>query len=68
MTSPFWIIAKVESRPENVAVVKRELCKLIPFTLKETGCLQYDLHQDNNNPEIFIFMSTGQAVSYGKHI
>ena len=27
----------------------------LSFTLKETGCLQYDLHQDNNNPEICIF-------------
>jgi len=23
--------------------------------LKETGCLQYDLHQDNDNPAVFLF-------------
>jgi quinol monooxygenase YgiN len=23
--------------------------------LKEAGCIQYDLHQDNQNPAIFLF-------------
>ncbi len=24
-------------------------------TRKEEGCIQYDLHQDNDNPELFLF-------------
>ncbi|WAA08880.1 antibiotic biosynthesis monooxygenase [Fervidibacillus albus] len=35
--------------------VKSELLKLIEQTRKEEGCLQYDLHQDNTNPAIFVF-------------
>jgi len=29
--------------------------KLIPPTLAEAGCLNYDLHQDNKNPDRFFF-------------
>ena len=43
------ILAKTEKR-EFVA-----LLKLIPPTLKEEGCLNYDLHQDNENPDRFFF-------------
>jgi quinol monooxygenase YgiN len=29
--------------------------KLIPITRAEEGCIQYDLHQDNEEPAHFLF-------------
>ncbi|MFC1516488.1 putative quinol monooxygenase [Thermodesulfobacteriota bacterium] len=55
MTKPLTIIARIEAKKNNVDLVKSELLKLIEPTRKEQGCLQYDLHQDNENPAIFIF-------------
>lgn len=48
------IVARIEARQENVALVKAELQKLVEPTRKEEGCLQYDLHQDNQRPELFL--------------
>ncbi|MEM0895646.1 MAG: putative quinol monooxygenase [Verrucomicrobiota bacterium] len=44
-----------KSAPESIALVKSELEKLIEPTRSETGCLQYDLHQDNEEPARFLF-------------
>lgn len=55
MSDTLTIAARIETKPEQVELVKAELLKLIPITLAEPGCLQYDLHQDNDNPAIFAF-------------
>ena len=55
MTEPLTIIARIEANKDKIALVKSELLKLIDPTRKEPGCLQYDLHQDNDHSEIFIF-------------
>ena len=49
------IVAHIIAKPESVDLVKAELQKLIPITRSEDGCLQYDLHQDNENPAHFLF-------------
>ncbi len=55
MTKPLTIIARIKAKKNSVGLVKSELLKLIEPTLKEDGCIQYDLHQDNENPEKFVF-------------
>ncbi|MEL6224956.1 MAG: putative quinol monooxygenase [Cyanobacteria bacterium J06627_8] len=55
MSKPLTIVARIEANPDNIELVKAELLKLIPITLKETGCIQYDLHQDDENPAMFVF-------------
>jgi len=49
------IVARIEANNDRIDLVKLELLKLIEPTLKETGCIQYDLHQDNENPAVFLF-------------
>ena len=51
LTITATIVAKAEKRE----LVKQALLDLIPPTLKEEGCLNYDLHQDNENPNRFFF-------------
>ena len=55
MTAPLTIVARIEAHPDKVELVKSELLKLIGPTRAEAGCLQYDLHQDNDNPAVFLF-------------
>ncbi|MEM1157210.1 MAG: putative quinol monooxygenase [Verrucomicrobiota bacterium] len=52
---PLTIIAIIQSTDEGRDLVKAELIKLIEPTRQEEGCLQYDLHQDNENPNRFLF-------------
>lgn len=55
------IVAHVHARPDHVDRVKAELEKLVPITRAEAGCLQYDLHQDNENPAHFLFYENWES-------
>lgn len=46
------IVAHIFAKPDQIEFVKAELQKIIAPTLAEEGCLQYDLHQDNEEPEL----------------
>ncbi len=58
MSNTLTVIAKVEIKRGNVERVEKELLKLIDPTRKEEGCLRYELHQDNQNKECFIFVES----------
>ncbi len=49
------IVARIEAFTDKADLVKSELTKLIPSTREEPGCIQYDLHQDNDNSSVFLF-------------
>ncbi len=49
------IVAKILVKEEKRELVKSELLKLIDTTRAEEGCINYDLHQDNENPNLFLF-------------
>ena len=49
------IVANIHAKADKVDLVKAELLKLIPITRAEEGCIQYDLHQGNENPSHFMF-------------
>jgi quinol monooxygenase YgiN len=49
------ITGNVVAHPDHIDLVRAELEKLVPITRAESGCLQYDLHQDNDNPAYFLF-------------
>ncbi len=55
MKKALVIFAKVEAKADQIEFVQSQLLKLIPLTLKEAGCLQYELHQDNTNKAVFMF-------------
>ncbi|NEQ54029.1 MAG: antibiotic biosynthesis monooxygenase [Leptolyngbya sp. SIO3F4] len=61
MGTPLTIVGKIEANPDKIEFVKAELLKLIPITLKEVGCIQYDLHQDNDNPAVFLFYENWES-------
>ena len=49
------IVANIRAKADKIELVKSELQKLIAVTRVEDGCIQYDLHQDNENPAHFLF-------------
>ena len=49
------IITNIKTKADKVEFVKAELLKLIEVTRAEKGCVNYDLHQDNENPVHFLF-------------
>jgi quinol monooxygenase YgiN len=61
MSNTLTIVAHIEARLEDIEWVKAELLKLIEPTRKEKGCINYDLHQDNERPEIFKFYENWES-------
>ena len=61
MAKILTIIATIKAKKDKIDLVKSELTKLIELTLKEPGCIQYDLHQDNENPAVFVFYENWES-------
>jgi quinol monooxygenase YgiN len=55
------IVAHITAKAEKIDLVQSELAKLIEITRAEDGCLQYDLHQDNENPAHFMFYENWES-------
>ncbi|WP_298762724.1 putative quinol monooxygenase [uncultured Polaribacter sp.] len=55
------IVAKIVAKPEKRDLVKKELQKLIDITKAEKGCINYDLHQDNENENLFLFYENWES-------
>ena len=58
---PLTIVASINALPGKESLVEAELRKLIPITLAEAGCLQYDLHRDNETPCHFMFFEQWES-------
>lgn len=55
------IVANIIAHNDKIELVRTELVKLIEITRAEDGCVNYDLHQDNNNPAHFLFFENWQS-------
>ena len=55
------ILAQITAAPGKEDLVRSELEKLVVITRAEEGCEQYDLHQDNENPGLFMFYENWQS-------
>ncbi len=55
------IVANIQARVDKIDLVKSELLKLIDVTRAEPGCINYDLHQDNENPAHFLFYENWES-------
>ncbi|SEI37084.1 Quinol monooxygenase YgiN [Dyadobacter koreensis] len=50
-----FLTAFVKSKPGNSEALKKQLLNLVAHSTKEEACLQYDLHQSQEDPNVFIF-------------
>jgi quinol monooxygenase YgiN len=55
------IVANIKASEDKIDLVKAELVKLIDITRAEDGCINYDLHQDNENPAHFLFYENWES-------
>ncbi len=55
------IVANIKAKSGKIDRVKAELEKLIPITRAEAGCINYDLHQDHENPAHFLFYENWES-------
>ncbi|MEM5584681.1 MULTISPECIES: putative quinol monooxygenase [unclassified Roseibium] len=55
------VVANIHARPDQIELVKSELLKLIAVTRAEKGCINYDLHQDTENPAHFMFYENWES-------
>ena len=55
------IVASIQAKAEKIDLVKAELQRLIEITRAEEGCIQYDLHQDNEDPAHFLLFENWES-------
>ena len=68
--SKLTIAANIKAKTDQIELVKAELLKLVEQTrAKDTGCINYDLHQDNENPaHFFVFEIWESKELLQKHL
>ena len=54
-------MAHIRANPDKIELIRTELEKLVPITRAEDGCIQYDLHQDNDDPAHFMFYENWES-------
>ncbi len=59
--SKLTIVAHITARSDKIELVRAELEKLVDLTRSEAGCLQYDLHRDNQSPAHFMFYENWES-------
>ncbi|MCA8880511.1 MAG: antibiotic biosynthesis monooxygenase [Rhodobacteraceae bacterium] len=52
------IVAELTAHPGKEDALREALKAIIPPTLAEPGCIQYDMHEDNDRPGHFVFYET----------
>ena len=55
MTTELALVANITAHPGKGEDLKNALEALLVPTRAEVGCLQYDLHQNNNNADAFVY-------------
>lgn len=52
--SQITVVAKIVAKEEKREFVKTQLLKLVAISLTEEGCINYNLHQDNDDANMFL--------------
>jgi quinol monooxygenase YgiN len=55
------VLAQIKAKPGMETQLRDELLALIGPTHSEEGCINYDLHQSNEDPAHFIFYENWKA-------
>jgi quinol monooxygenase YgiN len=52
---PVTVVVRLKARPGKEAQVRQELFNLLAPTRAELGCINFDMHEDANDPALFLF-------------
>jgi quinol monooxygenase YgiN len=50
------IVAEILAKPDKVDLLRQALLAMIPPSVAEAGCRQYELHEDREQPGRFVFV------------
>jgi len=56
MNTELFMCARFQAKPEFVIELRARLLEMVDLTLKEPGCLFYNLHTDRDDESIFYFL------------
>jgi len=59
--SPLRVVARINAKPEKVGEVRELLHGLVGPTLKESGCVSYELLQNREDPTDFTFVEEWES-------
>lgn len=69
MSKELSLVVVVNIKPEHKEHVKKSMMSLLLPTRKEEGCILYDLHEDRENTNTFIFYEIWESEEYlAKHL
>jgi quinol monooxygenase YgiN len=67
--SQLTVIAHLVAKPDKIEETKKFLLGLVHPTRPEPGCVEYHLHQDNDNPAEFTFYENWtNRAEWDKHM
>lgn len=66
---PVTVVAQITAKAEYRDFIQSELIKLVAPTRQEKGCIEYRLHQDLDDPVLFLFFETWEdRISLERHL
>jgi len=69
MAKQLTVIAHLVAKPGKIEDTKAFLMSLVDKTRAEAGCVNYDLHQDDDNPAEFTFYENWtNRAEWDKHM
>ncbi|MCF0074728.1 antibiotic biosynthesis monooxygenase [Dyadobacter sp. CY261] len=58
---PIYLTAVIKSKADYRDEVRETLLNLVTESRKEAACLQYDLYQDDTDPNVFVFQEIWES-------
>jgi quinol monooxygenase YgiN len=63
MSKSLTVIARVRAKKGKASLLRKELRRLIALTRAEAGCINYDLHESQDDPALFVFYENWKSAA-----
>ncbi len=63
MSNTLVVVATLHAKAGQLELVKEHAAQLIHLTRLEPGCIEYVLHQDNQNPSVLVFIERWESAA-----
>ena len=65
-SAPYSLVGKAFAKPGKAEELEEILLSLVEPTRREEGALQYHVHRDRTNPDLFVFYEVWQSIDHLK--
>ncbi|OJJ13416.1 MULTISPECIES: putative quinol monooxygenase [unclassified Roseibium] len=62
-TGPYALVGQARARPGSAEKLEQALVALVTPTREETGALQYHVHRDRADPDLFVFYEAWASLA-----